>query len=145
MYEKKLCTYPRTDSRYLTSDMAASLPELVQLTAGAMPFSNGMEIACNAAQIVNDKKVTDHHAVIPTRNLQGADLSGLPVGEKAVLELVALRLLCAVAQPYTFAETAVVVQRPHSEKLRLAGAGRCLSRRAEDCGAGQRTRGQGSA
>ena len=73
--------------------MAASLPELVQLTAGAMPFSNGMEIACNAAQIVNDKKVTDHHAVIPTRNLQGADLSGLPVGEKAVLELVALRLL----------------------------------------------------
>ena len=109
LYEKKLCTYPRTDSRYLTSDMAASLPELVQLTAGAMPFSNGMEIACNAAQIVNDKKVTDHHAVIPTRNLQGADLSGLPVGEKAVLELVALRLLCAVAQPYTFAETAVVV------------------------------------
>lgn len=90
--------------------MAASLPELVQLTAGAMPFSNGMEIACNAAQIVNDKKVTDHHAVIPTRNLQGADLSGLPVGEKAVLELVALRLLCAVAQPYTFAETAVVVE-----------------------------------
>ena len=78
LYEKKLCTYPRTDSRYLTSDMAASLPELVQLTAGAMPFSNGMEIACNAAQIVNDKKVTDHHAVIPTRNLQGADLSGLP-------------------------------------------------------------------
>ena len=69
-----------------------------------------MEIACNAAQIVNDKKVTDHHAVIPTRNLQGADLSGLPVGEKAVLELVALRLLCAVAQPYTFAETAVVVE-----------------------------------
>ena len=60
LYEKKLCTYPRTDSRYLTSDMAASLPELVQLTAGAMPFSNGMEIACNAAQIVNDKKVTDH-------------------------------------------------------------------------------------
>ena len=110
LYEKKLCTYPRTDSRYLTSDMAASLPELVQLTAGAMPFSNGMEIACNAAQIVNDKKVTDHHAVIPTRNLQGADLSGLPVGEKAVLELVALRLLCAVAQPYTFAETAVVVE-----------------------------------
>ena len=110
LYEKKLCTYPRTDSRYLTSDMAASLPELIQLTAGAMPFSNGMEIACNAAQIVNDKKVTDHHAVIPTRNLQGADLSGLPVGEKAVLELVALRLLCAVAQPYTFAETAVVVE-----------------------------------
>ena len=69
-----------------------------------------MELACNAAQVINDKKVTDHHAVIPTRNLQGADLSGLPLGEKAVLELVSLRLLCAVAQPYTFAETAVVVE-----------------------------------
>ena len=101
LYEKKLCTYPRTDSRYLTSDMAASLPELIRLTAGALPFAAGMELACNAAQVINDKKVTDHHAVIPTRNLPGADLSSLPVGEKAVLELVALRLLCAVAQPYT--------------------------------------------
>ena len=110
LYEKKLCTYPRTDSRYLTSDMAASLPELVRLTAGALPFAGGMEVSCNAAQVINDKKVTDHHAVIPTRNLPGADLSSLPVGEKAVLELVALRLLCAVAQPYTFAETAVVVE-----------------------------------
>ena len=110
LYEKKLCTYPRTDSRYLTSDMAASLPELVQLTAGAMPFSNGMEIACNAAQIVNDKKVTDHHAVIPTRNLQGADLSGLPVGERMILELVSQRLLCAVAEPHTYAETAITVE-----------------------------------
>ena len=110
LYEKKLCTYPRTDSRYLTSDMADSLPELVRLTARALPFAAGMETSCNAAQLINDKKVTDHHAVIPTRNLQGADLSGLPVGEKAVLELVALRLLCAVAEPHTYAETAVTVE-----------------------------------
>ena len=110
LYEKKLCTYPRTDSRYLTSDMAAGLPELVRLTAEKMPFAVGMELACNAAQVIDDRKVTDHHAVIPTRNLQSADLSGLPVGERAVLELVALRLLCAVAQPYTFAETAVTVE-----------------------------------
>ena len=110
LYEKKLCTYPRTDSRYLTSDMADSLPELVRLTAGALPFAAGMETSCNAAQLINDKKVTDHHAVIPTRNLQGADLSGVPVGEKAVLELVALRLLCAVAEPHTYAETAVTVE-----------------------------------
>ena len=110
LYEKKLCTYPRTDSRYLTSDMAEGLPVLVNLVANAMPFRKGIAISCDAAAVINDKKVTDHHAVIPTRNLQGADLTGLPVGEKAVLELVALRLLCAVAQPYTFAETAVVVE-----------------------------------
>ncbi len=110
LYEKKLCTYPRTDSRYLTSDMAESLPVLVNLVANAMPFRKGIAISCDAGAVINDKKVTDHHAVIPTRNLQGADLTGLPVGEKAVLELVALRLLCAVAQPYIFAETAVVVE-----------------------------------
>ena len=110
LYEKKLCTYPRTDSRHLTSDMAAGLPELAQITAGAMSFAAGMEIACDAAQVINDKKVTDHHAVIPTRNLQNADLSGLPAGERAVLELVSLRLLCAVAEPHTYSETAVTVE-----------------------------------
>ena len=102
--------YPRTDSRYLTSDMAESLPVLVNLVAKAMPFRKGIAISCDAGAVINDKKVTDHHAVIPTRNLQNADLSGLPVGEKAVLELVSQRLLCAVAEPHTYAETAVTVE-----------------------------------
>ena len=110
LYEKKLCTYPRTDSRYLTSDMAEGLPVLVNLVANTMPFRKGIAISCDAAAVINDKKVTDHHAVIPTRNIREADLIALPVGERAILELVALRLLCAVAQPYTFAETAVVVE-----------------------------------
>ena len=110
LYEKKLCTYPRTDSRYLTSDMAEGLPVLVNLVANAMPFRKGIAISCDAAAVINDKKVTDHHAIIPTRNIQEADLSALPVGERAVLELVALRLLCAVAEPHTYAETAVTVE-----------------------------------
>lgn len=109
LYEKKLCTYPRTDSRYLTSDMAEGLPVLVNLTANAMPFRKGIAIVCNPEAVINDKKVTDHHAVIPTRNLQGADLSGLPAGEKAVLELVCLRLLCAVAEPHLYEETAATL------------------------------------
>ena len=110
LYEKKLCTYPRTDSRYLTSDMAEGLPVLVNLVANAMTFRKGIAISCDAGAVINDKKVTDHHAVIPTRNIQNADLSGLPVGERTVLELVALRLLCAVTQPYTYAETSVTVE-----------------------------------
>lgn len=109
LYEKKLCTYPRTDSRYLTSDMAEGLPVLVNLTANAMPFRKGIGITCNPEAVINDKKVTDHHAVIPTRNLQDADLSALPVGEKAVLELVAARLLCAVAEPHLYEETAATL------------------------------------
>ena len=110
LYEKKLCTYPRTDSRYLTSDMVKSLPMLADLVADAMPFGKCVEITCQENQVINDKKVTDHHAVIPTRNLRDADLSALPAGEKAVLELVALRFLCAVAQPYAYSETAVGVE-----------------------------------
>ena len=108
LYEKKLCTYPRTDSRYLTGDMADSLPVLVNLVANAMPFRKGIAITCDPHTVINDKKVTDHHAVIPTRNLKDADLSALPAGEKAVLELVALRLMCAVAQPHIYSETVVI-------------------------------------
>ena len=110
LYEKKLCTYPRTDSRYLTSDMAEGLPVLVNLVANAMPFRKGIAISCDAAVVINDKKVSDHHAVIPTRSIREANLSALPVGERAILELVALRLLCAVAPPYTYAETAITVE-----------------------------------
>ncbi len=110
LYEKKLCTYPRTDSRHLTSDMAEGLPVLVNLVANAMPFRKGIAIPCDAAAVINDKKVTDHHAVIPTRNIRDADLPALPVGERAILELVALRLLCAVAPPYAYAETSITLE-----------------------------------
>lgn len=110
LYEKKLCTYPRTDSRYLTSDMAASLPVLVNLTARAMDFAKGITVDCDSARVINDKKVSDHHAVIPTQNLRTMELAGLPVGERAILELVALQLLCAVGSAYEYAETTVVLK-----------------------------------
>ena len=110
LYEKKLCTYPRTDSRYLTSDMVEGLPVLVNMVANAMTLRKGIAISCDAGAVIDDKKVTDHHAVIPTRNIQKADLSSLPLGERAVLELVSLRLLCAVSQPHIYAETAVTVE-----------------------------------
>ena len=110
LYEKKLLTYPRTDSRYLTSDMAESLPVLVNATAKAMSFANGVAVRCDVSRVIDDKKVTDHHAVIPTQNLRTTDLNSLPVGERAILELVALRLLCAVGQPYEYAETMVTLE-----------------------------------
>ncbi len=109
LYEKKLCTYPRTDSRYLTSDMEKSLPVLVNQTAKAIGFCRENTSTCDAGAVINDKKVTDHHAIIPTRGIHDVNLSGLPAGEKAVLELVSLRLLCAVAEFHTYAETTVTV------------------------------------
>ena len=94
----------------MTNDMEESLQVLVNLTANAKPISKGLAINGEAREVINHKKVTDHHAVIPTRNLRDADLSGLPAGEKAVLELVALRLLCAVAEPHTYSETSLVME-----------------------------------
>ena len=110
LYEKKLCTYPRTDSRYLTSDMAGSLPALIQQVADVLPAAKGHTIHMDVSRVINDKKVSDHHAVIPTANFKETALTGLPAGERAVLELVALRLLCAVAQPHEYTETAVTLE-----------------------------------
>ena len=107
---KRSSAYPRTDSRYLTSDMADGLPALVSNVAATMPKVGGITIHVNAAQVINDKKVSDHHAVIPTANLNENALAGLPAGERAVLELVALRLLCAVSQPHEYTETAVTLE-----------------------------------
>lgn len=105
LYEKKLVTYPRTDSRYLTEDMAAGLPSLVEAVAGALPFMAGLETTVNAGRVVDSAKVSDHHAIIPTPSMPGADLAALPAGEKAVLSLIAARLLCAVGEKYVTAET----------------------------------------
>ena len=90
LYEKKLCTYPRTDSRYLTSDMADGLPVLVSNVAATMPKVGGIQLHVNAAQVINDKKISDHHAIMTAIHeiahslLHGRD----DVGEKyQVIEL----------------------------------------------------------
>ena len=110
LYEKRLATYPRTDSRYLTEDMAAGLPALCRTVAGALPFLEGLPLPVNAAQVTDSSKVTDHHAVIPTAKIAGADLVSLPTGERNVLTMLAARLLCAVGEPHIYAETAVTLE-----------------------------------
>lgn len=105
LYEKRLVTYPRTDSGYLTEDMAAGLPALVEAVAGVLPFFSGLRPSVNAGQVVDGSKVSDHHAIIPTPSMPGADLPGLPAGEKAVLYLIAARLVCAVGEKSVTAET----------------------------------------
>ena len=109
LYEKRLATYPRTDSRYLTEDMAEGLPALCSTVAGALSFMEGQPLPVNAAQVVDSSKVTDHHAVIPTAEIAGADLAALPTGERNILYMIAVRLLCAVGEAHTYAETAVTL------------------------------------
>ncbi|MCD7771553.1 MAG: DNA topoisomerase 3 [Oscillospiraceae bacterium] len=108
LYERKLATYPRTDSRYLTEDMAETLPGLVSLTATAFDLDGSLPV--HAAQVIDSKKVSDHHAVIPTRELQNCNFAAMPKGEFAVLQLISARLLCAVGEPYRYAETTVELE-----------------------------------
>lgn len=110
LYEKKLCTYPRTDSRYLTGDMADGLPVLVNTIAKTMPFAKGMPITAEVQQVINDEKVPDHHAIIPTMTVREADLLALPAGERSILYLIVVRLLCAVGKKHDYAETIITVE-----------------------------------
>ena len=103
LYEKRLITYPRTDSRFLTEDMAASLPGLVTDTGRAFAVEESFSI--HVQQVINGSKVTDHHALLPTKSMANADLAALPAGEWNVLRLIAARLLCAVGEPHRYAET----------------------------------------
>ena len=107
LYEKKLVTYPRTDSRYLTDDMAPLVPELVSVIQQSFRIQPDVPASVNAAQVINSKKVTDHHAIIPTKTAAGYDISSLPSGEQAILTMLAVRLICAVGTPCRYAETIV--------------------------------------
>ena len=105
LYEKRLVTYPRTDSRYLTDSMAATVPELMSVAARLLEVEAPVDI--NAEQVCDSSKVTDHHAVVPTQSAANVNISALPEGEAAVLRLVCRQLLCAVSAPFIYAETTV--------------------------------------
>ncbi|MDD3228314.1 MAG: DNA topoisomerase 3 [Oscillospiraceae bacterium] len=108
LYEKKLCTYPRTDARYLTDDMESAVPALVAVAAAICEADAPVNV--NAAQICDSKKVSDHHAVVPTASAGKADISVLPIGEREIMRLVARQILCAVSDAHKYAETAVTIE-----------------------------------
>ena len=102
LYEKKLATYPRTDSQYLTEDMQATAASLVLWLRDHMPFGKGYTGEPDIDRVTDGSKVTDHHAIIPTVEIARTDLSELPSGERDVLTLIAARLLSATAQAHRF-------------------------------------------
>lgn len=115
LYEKKLATYPRTDSQYLTEDMQATAASLVLWLRDYMPFGKGCTGEPDIDRVTDGSKVTDHHAIIPTVEVARTDLSELPSGERDVLTLIAARLLSATAQAHRFeAVTAVLDCRGNS-------------------------------
>ena len=107
LYEKKLCTYPRTDSRFLTNDMEGTVPALASVAAAICDMSIPEKLY--AGQVCDSAKVSDHHAVVPTSVAGKADCSALPAGEREILRLISRQLLCAVGRLHQYAETAVTL------------------------------------
>ncbi len=104
LYEKKLITYPRTDSRYLTDDMADLIPQRAELLRRIFTSSTEPEQII-PSNVVNSAKVSDHHAIIPTASVQNGKLDSLPMGELSILHLLAKRFLAAISLPHVYDET----------------------------------------
>ena len=108
LYEKKLLTYPRTDSNYLTEDTAATVPELLEQSVSSLPFA--VEVGpVDVSRVVDASKVSDHHALLPTMQVKQDALAALPAGERNILTLVMVRLLCAVSEKQVYEDTAVML------------------------------------
>ena len=108
LYEKRLLTYPRTDSAFLTDDMSDTAAGIIKLLCGKFSFMAGKDFTPELGKVLNSKKVSDHHAIIPTMELAKTDLATLPESERNILTLAGARLLMATAAPHTFeAVTAV--------------------------------------
>ena len=107
LYEKKLCTYPRTDSRYLTDDMTDGVNAVVACSVGICDEAAPPEVL--PRQICNSKKVSDHHAIIPTLVAGETDINTLPAGEREIIKLIAKQVLRAVCDSFRYRETVAVI------------------------------------
>lgn len=108
LYEKKLVTYPRTDSRYLTDDMREMLPDLLKAVTEKFKITGDLRSEpVHPASVFDSSKVSDHHAIIPTKTMAESDLTSLPLTEMAVLQLISARLLCTTGEDYRYAEVTV--------------------------------------
>ena len=108
LYEKKLLTYPRTDSQYLTEDMGQTVQHLVSDLLGLLPFAQGLDLTPKVDRVLNSKKVSDHHAIIPTSEFVKQGFTGLAESECKLMNLVCSKLLCAIAAPHEY-ETVTAV------------------------------------
>ena len=102
LYEKKLCTYPRTDSQYLSDDMEQTAGNVIEAIFSSILFEENKMFNPDIKRVLNSKKVTDHHAIIPTMEIAKADLAALPETERKILSLVANRLLCATGEKHLY-------------------------------------------
>lgn len=123
LYEKKLATYPRTDSQFLTDDMEQTARDMIDVIYSVFPDFKVSDFAPDVKRCINNKKVSDHHAVIPTREISSYDLSSLPEGERNVLKLIAAKLILATAPPHKYEAVKAIIT---CEKNRFSATGKTV-------------------
>ncbi len=94
LYEKKLLTYPRTDSQFITDDMEDTARQVISIVCRQLPLFTDVSVTPDIARVTDNSKVTDHHAILPTVQLEKQDVSALPQSEQKILNLVGMRLVC---------------------------------------------------
>ena len=109
LYEKKLLTYPRTDSQFITDDMGGTARSVIDIICRKLPVFDGIRHEPNIERITNNAKVTDHHAILPTVQLEKQDISELPQSEQKILSLVGMRLLAATGEKHIYEETQITL------------------------------------
>ena len=109
LYEKKLLTYPRTDSQFITDDMEGTARQVIGIICRKVSIFDGMKHEPDIRRITNNAKVTDHHAIIPTVQLEKQDISELPEAEQKIIRLVAMRLLSSTGEKHIYDETSVTL------------------------------------
>ena len=134
LYEKRLLTYPRTDSAFLTDDMEDTAAKTVTMLSGKLPFMEGAEFTPDVSRTLDSSKVSDHHAIIPTMELAKTDPAALPESERNILTLAGARLIFAAAEPHIFEAVTAVFSCADTEftargKAVLAGGWKDLERR----------------
>lgn len=109
LYEKKLLTYPRTDSQFITEDMESTARQVIGIVSRKLPLFGGITHEPDIGRITNNAKVTDHHAIIPTVQFEKQDLAELPESEQKIIRLIAMRLLSATGEKHIYDETSVTL------------------------------------
>lgn len=109
LYEKKLLTYPRTDSQFITDDMEGTVRQVISILCRKLPLFDGVVYTPDIDRISNNAKVTDHHAILPTVQVEKLDIAELPESEQKILRLVATRLICATGEKHIYDETTMTV------------------------------------
>ena len=109
LYEKKLLTYPRTDSQFITDDMEGTARQVIGIICRKVSIFDGMIHVPDIKRITNNAKVTDHHAIIPTVQLEKQDISELPEAEQKIIRLVAMRLLSSTGEKHIYDETSITL------------------------------------